>query len=357
MRRARRALFVAVFASLILVGCAEGSGDLMGTTPDLSHVPAADLVPVHSAKTDGLSFNPNHIMEDWLFEDAALVTTEQVQAFFEDSPYGTRSFLADHEVDGVSVAELLVFAAEASEVSPLILLTRLQVEQALVFLVETPSQSRLDKAMGCGCPDDGPCNFYESGLARQINCSAALMRQYLEELEYQGQTVTGWRVGVPKLSADGVSVTPGNRATASLYTYTPWTLVGEGGNWLFSNIYTKFAAHILEASPNHHWIGGECTQNEGCPFPDGMCMDDVPDGSCTSYCTGSCPDVDLHSASVTFCVDMDDQVDGEPVGRCVSRCDQSLYPMTNGCREGYNCVDTERFQDSDTAHEACLPAP
>lgn len=338
-----------------LSSCADaGAG---GGVPDFSHVPPSDLVPVTSGKMDGSSFNPNNILDDWLFEDALLVTVDEVQAFLEESPYGTRSFLADHTDGEQSVAELLVEAAEIAGISPLVLLTRMQVEQGLVFLVDRPSESRLDKAMGCGCPDDAPCNMWEAGLARQITCSANLMRAYLDAMDTVGVTVTGWGVGISKLSADSVSVTPVNRATAALYTYTPWTLEGSGGNWLYGNVYARYSDHMFRHRPNHHWIGGECSLPEECPFPGGRCMDDMAGGMCTAFCNGTCPDVRDHPAAVTFCVDMGDLLAGTEVGRCVSRCDESLYSSNDGCGEDFHCVSTERFQDPQTSQDVCLPVP
>ncbi|MEC9071481.1 MAG: hypothetical protein VX938_03840 [Myxococcota bacterium] len=357
MRRAHRirAAVTTALALALLVGCVQdGTSD---GSPDFSHVPAVDLVPVTSGKMDGSTFNPSNILDDWLFEDALLVTTEEIQAFLENSPYGTRSFLADHMVNGQSVAEVLVDAGETAGISPLVLLARMQVEQGLVFLVDTPSQSRLDKAMGCGCPDDAPCNMWEAGMHRQITCSANLMRSYLEAMDSTGVTVTGWGVGVSKESADGLIITPANQATAALYTYTPWTLEGTGGNWLFANVYTRYSQHLFGEYPNRHWIGGACTQPEECPFPGGRCMEDLDGGTCSAFCTGACPDVRSHPAAVTFCVDMEDELGGNPVGRCVSRCDESLYPGSEGCAPGFQCVTRERFQDPATSQDVCLPVP
>ena len=39
------------------------------------------------------------------------------------------------------------------------------------------------------------------------------------------------------------TVTPANHATASLYAYTPWVLVGRGGNWLVWNISKKYVKY------------------------------------------------------------------------------------------------------------------
>jgi hypothetical protein len=57
-----------------------------------------------------------------------------------------------------------------------------------------------------------------------------LYRAYLNELEQNGQTRSGWRVGVGKWTEDGVLVTPATKAAAALFTYTPYAGAQWGGN-------------------------------------------------------------------------------------------------------------------------------
>jgi hypothetical protein len=76
------------------------------------------------------------------------------------------------------------------------------------------------------------------------------MEEYYEELETDGQTRAGWAVGKAKRTLDPCSVTPKNKATAALYTYTPW--VGKrglgcgasnvSGSTLLVQLYKQYAA-------------------------------------------------------------------------------------------------------------------
>ena len=180
-------------------------------------------------KSDGASFNQHDILSDELFTNADAMTVEDVQAFFERSPYGNRSWLADFQVEGVSAAQFIVDAAQAQQIHPLMLIARMQVEASLVAKTVKPSQTRVDKALGCGCPDGGGCSSTFRGFGPQMQCGAETLRKWFDaSIEGTGQ----WRLGVSRKTLDPRTVTPKNHATASLYAYTPWVLVGSGGNWL-----------------------------------------------------------------------------------------------------------------------------
>jgi hypothetical protein len=111
----------------------------------------------------------------------------------------------------------------------------------------------LDRAFGCGCPDGGGgrCDAKYSGFEAQAECAASLTADYMKSLEGGGSTVSGWKVGAPKATEDGYTVTPVNRATAALYTYTPW--VGDKaaagyqapfGNKLFWDNWSGYAKKL-----------------------------------------------------------------------------------------------------------------
>ena len=163
-----------------------------------------------------------------------------VQAFFESSPYNNRSGLADYQVNGVSAAQFIVDAAESQQIHPLMLIARMQVEASLVSKTAKPSQTRVDKALGCGCPDGGGCSSSFRGFGPQMQCGAETLRKWYDaSIDGSGQ----WRQGVSRKTLDPRTVTPANHATASLYAYTPWVLVGSGGNWLVWNVTRKYVRH------------------------------------------------------------------------------------------------------------------
>ena len=136
--------------------------------------PEFDLDAEDGGKADGVSatFNRNLVLDDGLFVNADAMGVDEVQAFFEDSPYNNRSWLADHTINGVSAAQAVVDAAQAEGIHPLVLVARMQVETSLVSKTARPTQRLIDRALGCGCPDGAACNSAYAGLQRQLDCGA-----------------------------------------------------------------------------------------------------------------------------------------------------------------------------------------
>lgn len=204
------------------------------------HEEASDFDPVPDGKADGVSatFDQNNVVDDALFTGDMDVA--QVQAFLEDSPYGNRSWLASYRIDGVSAAQKIVDAARAQRIHPLMLLVRMQVEASIVSKTVAPSQRLINQALGCGCPDGGSCSAAYRGLSAQLVCGAQTLRRWFDgSADGTGQ----WRRSVARRTLDPRTVTPANHATASLYAYTPWVLVGRGGNWLVWNISKKYVRY------------------------------------------------------------------------------------------------------------------
>ena len=74
------------------------------------------------------------------------------------------------------------------------------------------------------------------GLETQLWCAASKMRRYDDSYTQGTKSPWNFRPGERAVTLDDITVWPANRATAILYTYTPWVLVGEGRNWAFWNI-------------------------------------------------------------------------------------------------------------------------
>jgi hypothetical protein len=217
----------------MLVGCAATPVDGGESADDFDF----DASDTGDGKSDG-AFNQNNILSDELFTADAMAVSD-VQLFFEDSPYHNRSWLADFSVDGVSAAQLIVDAAQAAQVNPLVLIARIQVESSAVSKTAKPSQFRIDRIMGCGCSDGASCTSFK-GFEAQLTCGANTMRRWFDgSVDGTGQ----WQLGVSRKTLDPRTVTPANHATASLYAYTPWVLVGTGGNWLVWNVTRKYVRH------------------------------------------------------------------------------------------------------------------
>ena len=76
---------------------------------------------------------------------------------------------------------------------------------------------------------------------------AERFRAYDNQLLKSGATVSGWQVGVPKRTLDGVVVTPATRAVAGQFTYTPYAGAQWGGNdpqWGGVYLYFKHAPKV-----------------------------------------------------------------------------------------------------------------
>jgi hypothetical protein len=187
------------------------------------------------------TFDRNQVITDELFTDTGAVDGDQLQAFFEASPYGTRSWLADARIGGLRAADVIVEAARAEGLNPIVMVARMQVEQSMVSPTARPTQRRIDFAFGCGCPDGRACSEAFRGLDKQVACAARTLRRWYDaSIDGTGQ----WRMGKSGRTLDPATVTPANHATASLYAYTPWVLTGRGGNWLVWNVTRKYVRHL-----------------------------------------------------------------------------------------------------------------
>lgn len=233
------------FCAVLLTACAADAPDhdepsdydLVSWTPDgkadYSGVPAV--------------FDKNQVISDAVFTTPA-VDADAIQQFLEHSPYGNRSWLADYQVGGVPFSQRVVEIAEAHGIDPAMLVVRLQVESSVVSKTATPSTSTLNHAAGCGCPDGGGCSSTYRGFEAQLDCAAATYEKWFDASEAgTGQ----WRVGHTTKSLDGVSVTPRDNATASLYQYTPWVLPNRGGAWLTWNVTRRYLKAFDQAGTLH----------------------------------------------------------------------------------------------------------
>jgi hypothetical protein len=290
--------------------------------PYTDHDEPLDFEPVEG-KTDGVSdvFNAHLVVDDAFFTASAALTPAQIQAFLEDTPYNNRSFLADEKVGGRPFSEVLVEVAQGREINPIMLLTRLQVEKSLVAKTSRPSGNAVDFAMGCGCPDNQPCNEAYRGIDKQLDCAANTLRTHYDgSVAGSGQ----WRMGKARNTLDPQSITPQSHATASLYAYTPWVLTGSGGNWLVWNITRRYAnalAIAVPQGPEPGFVGSPCTEETvseeqaasfaTCEFTagggSGFCYpfttpagEDL--GMCSLMCAGICPD---QGSKVTFCAELE----------------------------------------------------
>ena len=220
-------------SALWVVGC--GPSD---------EAPVVDELTGQVLEAATTKYDMNRLLEDTDITGGQTITPAQVQSFLQQKG----SYLATYKDPAWSnktAATLIVERSKAYTISPLYMLARIQTESSLIT---SGTSTNLAKATGCGCPDSGGCTISYAGFGNQIECSAKKLRGYLTDLDAGRPTVSGWKVGVTKSSSDPCSVKPTTKATAALYTYTPWvgayaTQCGRtdvGGSSLVAVKYNQF---------------------------------------------------------------------------------------------------------------------
>jgi hypothetical protein len=183
---------------------------LFACTPEVTDEPDEDLT----------ALTPGGVDRHRLIEDSDLagdqdVTVAQIQKLLEN--HG--SALATFSEGGKTAAQWIVTESKAAQISPVYMVARIETESSLI---RSGTLSKIRQATGCACPDGAPCDPKFAAFNLQVRCAAELMRGYLTDLAADNSTITGWGVGVGKNTFDPCWVVPQNRATAALYTYTPW---------------------------------------------------------------------------------------------------------------------------------------
>ena len=134
----------------------------------------------------------------------------------------------------VSAAQIIYDAAKRNNLSPKVILVKIATESAGPLTTDNwPLQSQYTYAMGSHCPDSGPggsasCDRNYSGFSMQVESGAQLMRWYIDNMEkpwwtYKKPFTTNsilWNVVQKGCGAGNVYIS--SKATAALYTYTPY---------------------------------------------------------------------------------------------------------------------------------------
>lgn len=228
-----------------------------------SNVDAPDEEEIGTSSQElGREIPISRLLEDENIEGDQHVTTAQVQSFLAKQG----SALATYSAGGRTAAQWIVDESRAQLISPVYLLARLETESGIV---RSGTLSKLSQATGCGCPDGAVCDPQYANFGLQVRCAAEKMRGYFKSLAQSGQTITGWRVGVGRSTSDPCWVVPANRATAALYTYTPW--VGAygigcgtwkwGGSSLVAGLYKQFRPSFPVGAPAPS--SGDCALGDG----------------------------------------------------------------------------------------------
>jgi len=341
MRRPKLLLlgFVLVFvASALVSACAKSEPG--------SNLQASDLVTLQ-----GVTFDPNAIMTPAVFQDSIAYDATAIQNFLERTPYARPSFLATYQSNGVRASDGLYKAATANRINPFVLIARAEELQGLIGTQFYPfPPSRVEYVFRCGCTGDSNCDPALAGFDRQADCLARNLRQNFDQVTANGATAGGWGVGKQSVSLDNQKVTPADGSTAALYQYDPTVGVGQGGLWLFWNIWQNYADFLSYSPPpggttQGAWIGDACTANAMCTAPNAQCATNFPGGMCIVPCTEGCPSDPSHPAS--FCADF-----GQQGGYCLPKCNVGV---PGACRTGYDCRAIYQFgSNQSVAANVCV---
>lgn len=191
-----------------------------------------------------VGFDPGNIISDAVFYDSGSMSAAQIQDFLKrkvptcqsgytclkDFRASTTSRKADayctkpyQGASSESAATIIAKVAQACGISPKVLLVMLQKEQGLVTHT-WPSSWRYTIAMGMACPDTSACDTRYYGFQNQVYGAA---RQY--QIYAKSSWFDWFPVGKvsqvryhPNASCGSGPVTIRNKATASLYYYTPY---------------------------------------------------------------------------------------------------------------------------------------
>lgn len=173
-----------------------------------------------SKVANAASFNAGEIISDSNFTDSNSMNTSQIQAFLNQR---NSACLKNYSLNGESAAKLINDAAKTHGISPKVLLVTLQKEQGLILRSDCP-QWRYNTAMGFGCPDSAACDTKWYGLKNQLQQGARHFRGFYNQSPgwYIPFTPGNRYIRYHPNGCSGSTVNIKNRATASLYSYTPY---------------------------------------------------------------------------------------------------------------------------------------
>ena len=204
---------------------------------------SAPQQPDLSESADLRLFNAGDIIDDDVFYNAGTMDAAQIQAFLTTKGSECTSSLCLKNLRqdtwtrpadaycasyagqaGETAAWIIAKVGRACGINPQVLLVLLQKEQGLVRTTD-PTETKLLKAVGYGCPDTAPCDTQYYGFYNQLYNAAHRFKYYRAHPGSFGHRA-GMTINVryhPNAACGTVPVYLQNQATAGLYNYTPYT--------------------------------------------------------------------------------------------------------------------------------------
>lgn len=227
----------------------------------------APILPVSAQTAAQNGFNPNTVIGDDQMSDYLSMSAGRIQEFLANQSGVLKNYVAE---DGRTAAQIIYDAAQASQISPKVLLVTIQKESSMITKTDfatsgysSSQQYYLDWITFYGWCDT--CSTGSSkGFTNQINATAAAFRRYLTAIATAPlySSISGWgpniAMTIPCISSDynngrqicspgtNMVITPTNAATSALYTYTPHP----GGNYAFWSIWKNFNFNLRRVYPD-----------------------------------------------------------------------------------------------------------
>ena len=193
--------------------------------------------PSHAANAG--DFQAGRIIDDAVFTNKSAMSVSDIQNFLNSKvpvcdtnhPAGPSAqgaqppwiCLKDYTEGGKSAARIIYDAAQTYSINPKVLLVTLQKENGLI--TDTwPYPWQYRTAMGFGCPDGAPCDAQWYGFTNQVNQGARHFRGFFDN----SLSFVPYRPGNnfiqynPNSGCGGTTINIQNKATAALYSYTPY---------------------------------------------------------------------------------------------------------------------------------------
>lgn len=229
----------------------------------------------NSPRVVAASWEAGYIIDDSKFTNSGAMNAAMIQSFFQSK---NSVCLLNYNGSGWAAA-VIKQEADNYGINPQVLLATLQKETGLVTTTSCDDW-KYRTAMGFGCPDSAPCDSQYFGFQNQMHQASRHFRGFYDQNP-------GWYIPFipgnrfiaynPNGACGGTNVNIINRATASLYSYTPYQPnaaaiaagYGEGdgcsayGNrnfWLFFNDWfgpSKGEGYVLAIADNgdpRQWV-------------------------------------------------------------------------------------------------------
>lgn len=175
---------------------------------------------LNTSKASAASWEAGYIIDDSKFTNNSSMTAGMIQSFFESK---NSVCLTNYNGNGWA-ANVIKQEADNYNISPQVLIATLQKETSLVT-TQSCDDWKYRTAMGFGCPDTAPCDAQYFGFQNQMHQAARHFRGFFDQSPgwfipfTPGNRFISWS---PNGACGGTNVNIINRATASLYSYTPY---------------------------------------------------------------------------------------------------------------------------------------